>query len=120
MNRQQQQRAVVVAALRELADLLESDESLPVPTHGGLQACAALGRPQGERFAAVRAFAERMDVDVHQSERGSRRAGRWFGPVEYYVHANADDYDGQPRYMERVIPPDEDADLLAAETQVAA
>jgi len=108
-----EQRAVAVAALRELADLLETDESLPVPMHGGLQACARLGRPQSERFAAVREFADRMGVDVHQSERGSRRAGRWFGPIEYYVHANADDYDGEARYVERVVPADEDAELLA-------
>ena len=112
MTRVQEQRAVFVAALRVMADLVESDESLPVPMHGGLQACVKIGRPEAERFAAVRAFADRLGVDVHQSERGSRRAGRWFGPIEYYAHANAEDYDGETRYPERVIPAGEDAELL--------
>ena len=118
-TREQQQRAVVVAALRELADLLESDETLPVPQHGRLQACVALCQSQGARFAAVRAFADRLDVDVIETERGARSATKFFGPIQYFAHANSDDYDGERRCVERIVPADEDAALFA-ETQVAA
>lgn len=113
VRRENEQRRTVVAALRELADLLEGSPWLAVPSFGGLQACVKLGRPQGERFAAVRAVADHLGVDVTESERGSRRAGKFFGPIEYYVHANADDYDGEARYVERVVPADEDTGLLA-------
>lgn len=119
MTREQQQRVVVVAALRELADLLESDESLPVPQHGRLQACVALCQSQGARFAAVRAFADRLDVDVIESPRGSRSATKFFGPIQYFAHANADDYGTEAEREDRIVPADEDAALFA-ETQVTA
>jgi len=108
-----------VAALRELADLIESDESLPVPQHGRLQACVALCRSQSERFAAVRAFADRLGLDVIENERGSRSATKFFGPIQYFAHANSDEYGGGTRCVERVVPADEDAALFA-ETQAAA
>jgi hypothetical protein len=113
-----ERRAAVVAALRELADLLESDETLPVPQWGQLQACVALGRPQGERFAAVRAFAQHLGVDVVEHGSGSRAAGKFFGPIRYFTHANAD----EPPELggERVVPASEDARLLAADRSVAA
>lgn len=119
MSREQQQRAVVVAALRELADLIESSPWLPVPSFGGLQCCVRLGRPQAERFAAVREFANHLGVDVIESQRGARRAGRFFGPVELYAVANPDELDLTVKQPERVVPADEDAALLA-QTQVAA
>lgn len=103
-----ERRAAFVAALRELAGLIESDETLPVPQHGRLQACVALGRPEAERFAAVRAFATRLDVDVIETDRGSRSATKFFGPIQYFAHANADDYDSKPRFVERIVPADED------------
>lgn len=119
MSREGEQRAVVVAALRQLADLIEADETLPVPQHGRLQACVALCRPQAERFAAVRAFADRLGLDVIETGRASRTATKFFGPVQYFAHANSDSYDGETGYVERVVPADEDAEMQA-DTQVAA
>lgn len=113
MTREQQQRAAAVAALRELADLLESDESLPVPQHGRLQACVALCRPEHERFAAVRAFADRFGLDVIETSRRSRTATKVLGPIQYFAIANADDYDGEKRCVERIVPAAEDAEALA-------
>ena len=111
MSRELEKRAVFVAALRELADLIEGDETLPVPQHGRLQASVALCRPQAERFAAVRAFADRLGLDVVESERGSRSATKLVGPIQYFAHANSDG--SGAGYGERVVPASEDAALTA-------
>jgi hypothetical protein len=112
-----ERRAAVVAALREVADLLESSPWLPVPHVGNLQACVALGRPQDERFAAVRAFAQHMNVDVVEHPSGSREAARRFGPIRYFAHVNADEPGAGSR--DRVVPADEDAQQLAVRSVAA-
>ena len=112
-----ERRAATVAALRELADLLESSPRLPVPHVGSLQACVALGRPQGERFAAVRAFAQHMNVDVVEHPSGSREAARFYGPIKYFAHVNADEPATGSR--DRVVPADEDEQLLAVRSVAA-
>ena len=74
MNREQKQRAVVVAALRELADLLESDESLPVPMHGGLQACVKIASaPNRRRAFQLLTVVKALCLMVNNSDR--RTAG---------------------------------------------
>lgn len=101
-----EQRAVVVAALRQLADLIEGDETLPVPFFGQLQCSAPWNLPQAGRFAAVRAFADRLGLDVIETEQGGRRAGKQVGPVEYFILANADEFAST---QERIVPASEDA-----------
>jgi hypothetical protein len=112
-----ERRTATVAALRELADLLESSPWLPVPHFGSLQACVALGRPQGERFAAVRTFAEHMNVDVVEHPSGSREAARFYGPIKYFAHVNSDE---PPVHgADRVVPADEDEQQLAVRSVAA-
>jgi hypothetical protein len=120
MTRDDQKRREVVAALRELADLLESSPWLPVPFSGRLQALIpdSWHMTQAERFAGVREAATHLGVDVVEWASGSRVASRWVGPVEYFVLANPDEPGGR---RERVVPAGEDAALVVrSRTAVAA
>jgi hypothetical protein len=88
-------RAAFVAALRRAADLIESDESLPVPQWAFLQASAAgltCGGGEAARFAAVRTFADRLHVGVTVNPRtGARRAALPIPPgVLYSLTATPD------------------------------
>lgn len=112
-------RAQVVAALREIADLLEGDAALPVPFTGSVQASVGYSLEQSARFAALRGYADRLGVDVVETPSGSRRARVDFGPISYVVHVNPDRPGGAAR-PDRVVPAAEDAALTAGRAVDAA
>ena len=106
-------RAEAVAALRAMADQLESHPWMPVPFYGSVQASAHYqhGSTEAQRFAALRALAKRMGVDVVEHHSRARAATLPFGPFTYVVHENPDERRGG---TDRVVPAEEDAALVAA------
>jgi hypothetical protein len=112
-------RSRIVAGLRELADLLEADPSLPVPYAADLQA-----GPTGddlslsERRAKVRVAAQHLGVEVtEKAANGAREAVRHFGPIRYLVYAAGPK--AFPPGGERVVPADEDFGECLDERMVA-
>lgn len=114
-------RAEFVAALREIADLVEADTSLPVPYSVSMQGGIAPHEvqengtirhfTQAERFAVVRRAASALGVDVIEEKNLSRRAVRWFGPVQFTTYASPD-AQPIPEPQPRIVPAAEDADLI--------
>lgn len=113
-----EERAVFVAALRELADLIEGDESLPVPFYSRAQAGFHATREDGiarqltwaEKLARLRAFAETVGADVVEHPDGARTVTRKVGPIEYLAHVNAETPSASNG--KRVVPAEEDAVLV--------
>ncbi len=114
------ERAAFVAALRELADLVEGDESLPVPFHSRMQSGfydthadgAYRQLTQAEKHARLRAFADTLGVDVVEDSDGARTATLTVGPIEYFAHVNAEPIRWSDN--KRVVPADEDAVLVGS------
>lgn len=112
-------RAQYVAALRAIADLLEGDESIPLPYSSRLQAGidtfvdddGTRRKPtQAERFAALRLIADHLGVDVVEQPNETRSLTLRMGPIEYLVYVGVDaarDTSGP-----RVVPATEDAILI--------
>lgn len=85
--------AALVAGLREAADYFEAHPDAQVPVGVRMYVCAAAGRPQGERFAAVHDAAAAMGTPVTVEQSRGRSTKRAFGPsgaVELTVFAPAD------------------------------
>jgi hypothetical protein len=112
-------REEFITGLRQLAEALERDETLPVPFHTRLQS-GFYGTGEGgayqkyartEKLALLRAFAETLGVDVVEDRDGARHASRMFGPIEYFAYVNAE----KPHEPDakRIVPADEDAALMA-------
>jgi len=109
-----ERRSEAVAALRAMADQLESCPWLPVPFYGSVQASAhdRRGSTEAQRFAALRALAERIGVAVVEHHTRSRSATLRFGPFTYVAHENPDET--SPSGSDRIVPAEEDAALIAA------
>ena len=109
-----EKRAEIIAALRDFADLIETDPTIPTPDPGSIHAWSFLMRSeatQGERFAAVHAFAEAHSAVVKVTDEDDRQAAAHFGTVELTVHAFADE---RPARQPRVVTRADDAALSAA------
>lgn len=100
LEREAAQRAEFIASLREIADLLEADASLPIPHTSRLHAGMGVRvfeegglrtTTEAERFAAVRRAAGTLGVDVVEEANRARKATRMFGRIEYFVYAPADE-----------------------------
>jgi hypothetical protein len=107
------ERAEVVKALRQFADLIESDPTIPTPSPGSIHAWSFLAREQGsqaERFTAVHDFAEAHGAAVNVKNENDRQAAAHFGPIELTVHAFADHH-AEPSL---VVTRAEDPALIAA------
>lgn len=101
-------RAEVVEALRQFADLIESDPTIPTPTPGSIHAWSFLMRAQGtqaERFTAVHDFAEAHGAAVSVRNENDRQASAHFGPIELTVHAYADQRTEPPVTITRADDP---------------
>lgn len=86
-----ERQAQLVAGLRAAADFLESHPGLPMPYGVRMYAGVPGTLRQAERFAAVHAAAEAMNVPVTVANSEGRQAKRAFGPVELTVFAVGDD-----------------------------
>lgn len=107
----QNERAEFAAGLRELADLLERDETLPIPYSADLQAGLVDSPiPYAERCVQLRRIADRLGVNVIEHGNRSRTATLAAGPVRYKVYLSADDTPAPSG--PRVVPADEDAALM--------
>lgn len=107
-------RAETIAALREFADLVETDPTIPTPDPGSIHAWSFLMRSEGtqaERFAAVHAFAEAHGATVRVADKDDRQADVRIGPIELTVHAFGDE---QPARQSRVVTRAHDGALSAA------
>jgi hypothetical protein len=86
-----ERRAQAVAALRELADAIESDPTIPTPNYFAISSYLhSMDGTQAERFTAVHDFAEAHHVAVTVESDG-RKAVKRFGPIELTVHAFGDE-----------------------------
>lgn len=102
------ERAEVVKALRQFADLIESDPTIPTPTPGFIHAWSFLHRDQGtqaERFTAVHDFAEAHGAAVNVRDEHDRQAATHFGPIKLTVHAYADQRAEPPGTVTRADDP---------------
>lgn len=121
LEREAQERTTFVAALRELADALETDASLPVPFAVSCQAGFYATVEDGvarqltgpEKRAALRTFATTLGVDVVEDSTGNRKAEKHVGPIRYFVQVNADEARHRTP-SPRVVSADEDAALIGA------
>lgn len=103
-------RAEIIAALRDFADLIETDPTVPTPND--IDAWAHLHRSQGtqaERFAAVHDFAEAHGVAVTEDWKGERKTHKRFGLIELHVFGYADE-----RPEDRIVTRADDPALSAA------
>ncbi len=109
-----EKRAEIIAALREFADLVESDATIPTPDPSSIHVWSFLMRSEGtqsERFATVHAFAEAHGVTVSVTDKDDRQAVAHFGPIELTVHAFGDQ---QPEPRSRVVTRADDGALIVA------
>ncbi|HEV2343468.1 MAG TPA: hypothetical protein VGS97_05190 [Actinocrinis sp.] len=107
-------RAEIIAALRDFADQIESDPTIPTPDPGSIHVWSFLMRSEGtqsERFAAVHTFAEAHGATVRITDKDDRQAAAHFGPIELTVHAFGDE---QPAPQPRVVTRADDAALITA------
>ena len=105
-----EKRAEVIAALRAVADLIETDPTIPTPT--SIDAWAHLHRSRGteaERFAAVHDFAEAHGVTVTEDWQGDRKTEKEFGLIKLYVFGCANE-----RRADRIVTRAEDPALADA------
>jgi hypothetical protein len=108
-----EKRAEIITALRDFAERIESDPSIPTPDPGSIHAWSFLMRGEGtqaERFAVVHAFAEAHGTTVSVNDETDRQAAAHFGPIELTVHAFGEEKPPQPRVVTRA----DDAALRAA------
>lgn len=86
-----EKRAEIVKALRDFADQVESDPTIPTPNYFTIYSFLHSGQDtQAERFAAVHDFAEAHDRPVTVENENDRKATKHFGPIKLTVHAFAD------------------------------
>lgn len=88
-----EQRAALVAGLRDLADAIEHDPGFPLP---GVDGHVRLpipvpGRCRGERVEALAVISERLGADI-VPRNGALVAERRFGPVTAGGHICDDDF----------------------------
>lgn len=87
-------RAELIAGLRELADALEADASMPVPGSQKLNVYLSTNAQVGQ-FAAERGLA------VEYDDEGNASADITFGPMTYHVYSYADFEEHRERWAER-------------------
>jgi len=86
-------RAAFVTGLRAFADMLDTDPSIPTPTHCDLWAHVqeyATGLNQDQRYAVAHDFADAHGVPVSEDYKGDRSAEKQFGLIHLRVCAYAD------------------------------
>ena len=90
-------RAAIISGFRALADYLESNPEVPVPTYPVIHTFPAAG-DWLQMCAEIDATAARLGVNAHFSGGGHYVATRLFGPVEYRAVAippKNDDEEGE-------------------------
>ncbi|HEV2343467.1 MAG TPA: hypothetical protein VGS97_05185 [Actinocrinis sp.] len=86
-----ERRAQTIAALRDFADRVEIDPTIPTPTDVDIRVHLHSTRgTQAQRFAAVFDFAEQHGAPVTENPRGHRKTTKRFGPIDLTVLAFAD------------------------------
>ncbi len=86
-----ERRALAIAALRDFADRIESDPSLPTPTDINIRVYLHTTQgTQAQRFDALFDFAEKHGATVTEEPKGYRKSSKRFGPVDLAVIAFAD------------------------------
>jgi hypothetical protein len=76
------QRQALISGLRELADFLERNPEVPVPSYPTVYTFPSNGGWAGMR-AEIDAIAARLGAIAHETGTGHYVAARFFGPVEY-------------------------------------
>lgn len=100
------ERTEIVKALRQFADLIETDPTIPTPSAGSIHAWSFLRRgTESERFTAVHDFAEAHGAAVNVRNGNDRQAAALFGPIELTVHAFADQRAALPVVVTRADDP---------------
>jgi hypothetical protein len=79
-----EERRLLIAGLRELADFLDQNSQVPAPRQADLLVFPTDGS-DAEMFAEVDAIAEQIGVPASDTDSpaGHYRAARDFGPVQY-------------------------------------
>jgi hypothetical protein len=79
-----QERARLIAGLRDLAEFLDQNPQVPAPRYNDLLVFPSRGT-DAEMFAEVNVIAEQIGVTASQNDTpdGHYIASRYFGPVQY-------------------------------------
>jgi hypothetical protein len=82
-----EERARLIAGLRELAEFLSASPEMPAPAETIVYVFPPHDGTDAERRAEIDAIASRICVQPHETRGGHYVASRFFGPVEYMAVA---------------------------------